>query len=72
MDLLMTKHQPVKDEVPANPWEVIPIKNHKEARNATEVHLGQRKANILVNFREFPNLEIVWLNNNRLASLKGL
>jgi len=34
--------------------------------------MGHLKATILVNFQFFPNLEILWLNNNRLTSLKGL
>lgn len=36
------------------------------------MHLGDRKATILVNFNNFPNLEILWLNNNHLTTLKGL
>lgn len=55
MNSLLTKHQPLK-EVPANPWDVIPIKNSKEAKETTEVHLGGRKATILINFSAFPNL----------------
>lgn len=56
MNSLLTKHQPLKEEVPANPWDVIPIKNSKEAKETTEVHLGGRKATILINFSAFPNL----------------
>lgn len=72
MNHLLTKHQPLLDEIQANPWDVIPIKNFKEAKETTEVHLGDRKATILVNFNNFPNLEILWLNNNHLTTLKGL
>lgn len=35
MQHLLTKHQLSKDEVEANPWDVIPIKNSKEAKEAT-------------------------------------
>jgi hypothetical protein len=56
MNLLLTKHQPVKEEVEANPWNAIPIKNHKEAKETTEIHLGGIKATSLVQFQFFPNL----------------
>jgi hypothetical protein len=29
MSTLLTKHQPQQEEVQANPWDVIPIKNSK-------------------------------------------
>jgi hypothetical protein len=32
-DLLMTKHIPRNDEVEGSPWDAIPIKNVKEAKN---------------------------------------
>ena len=35
LDLLMTKHTPISSEVEANPWDAIPIKNSKEAKNTT-------------------------------------
>lgn len=35
MNHLLTKHQPVRDEVEANPWDAIPIKNSKQAKEAT-------------------------------------
>lgn len=52
----MTKHAPRNDEVEGNPWEVIPIKNTKQAKNTIEVHLGERKITKLVKFEDFPNL----------------
>lgn len=72
MSSLLTKHQPQEEEVAADPWDVIPIKNSKVAKETTEVHLGGRKATVLVHFAQFPNLETVWLNENRLTSLSGL
>ena len=36
------------------------------------MHLGSRKATLLVHFSQFPNLETVWLNDNRLTSLAGI
>jgi Leucine-rich repeat (LRR) protein len=72
MSILLTKHQPKREEVEADPWSAIPVKNSKQAKETTELHLGGLKATLLVNFQHFPNLEILWLNNNRLTSLKGL
>jgi protein phosphatase 1 regulatory subunit 7 len=34
--------------------------------------LGDRKLTTLLKFKEFPNLEVVWLNHNNLESLEGL
>jgi hypothetical protein len=56
MNSLLTKHQPAQEEIPADPWDVIPIKNSKQAKETTEVHLGDRKATVLVNFSAFPNV----------------
>lgn len=56
----------------ADPWDTVPVKNYKYAKDTTEVHLGKRNAEVLANFSLFENLEIVWLNNNRLRDLKGL
>jgi|JI6StandDraft_1071083.scaffolds.fasta_scaffold00237_63 hypothetical protein len=56
----------------ADPWDMVPVKNYKYAKDTTEIHLGKRDAEVLVNFPVFDNLETVWLNNNRLKDLKGL
>lgn len=32
MNHLLTKHTPVREEVEGNPWDAIPIKNHKQAK----------------------------------------
>jgi hypothetical protein len=52
----------------SNPWNILPIKNAKSARNCTEVHLSNQNIEILKNFESFPNLEVVWLNNNKVKS----
>ena len=69
---LMSKHTAKSSEVEGNPWDAIPIKNFKEAKNTLEVHLGGRKITKLVNFPDFLNLEILWLNKNALRSFEGL
>lgn len=50
-----------------NPWAVLPIKNSKYARDLTEVHLSDRKLTHLEKFENFPNLEVIWLNNNLVS-----
>lgn len=49
-----------------NPWTILPIKNAKYARDLNEVHLSDRDINLLEKFEDFPNLEVVWLNNNKV------
>ena len=50
-----------------NPWSILPIKNNKYARDLTEVHLSGRGLNALEQFDEFPNLEEIWLNDNKVS-----
>jgi hypothetical protein len=56
----------------ADPWDVVPVKNNKYAKDTTELHLGKREAEVLGDFSIFENLQIVWLNDNRLKDLWGL
>lgn len=49
-----------------NPWSILPIKNAKYARDLTEVHLSDRDLDLIEKFEDFPNLETVWLNNNKV------
>ena len=55
--------EPIKS---GDPWTVLPIKNAKYARDLTEVHFSDRDLDLLENFHEFPNLEVVWLSNNKV------
>ena len=55
-----------------NPWSILPIKNKKYAKDLTEVHLSDRSLNSLERFAEFPNLEVIWLNNNQVRPTKCL
>ncbi|CDW81373.1 leucine rich repeat family protein [Stylonychia lemnae] len=57
------KKEPIKF---GNPWTVLPIKNAKQARDLIEVHLSDRDIDMLEKFEDFPNLETVWLNNNKV------
>ena len=51
-----------------NPWSILPIKNKKYAKDLVEVHLSDRGLTSLEKFEEFPNLEVIWLNNNQVSS----
>ena len=50
-----------------NPWSILPIKNNKYAKDLVEVHLSDRTLNALEKFEMFPNLEVIWLNNNSVS-----
>ena len=60
------------EEKIGDPWSILPMKNNKYARDWVEVHLSDRELTDLVNFEDFPNLEVVWLNNNKLKNLDPL
>ena len=53
-----------------NPWSILPIKNKKYAKDLLDVHLSDRELNSLEKFAEFPNLEVIWLNNNSVSYKK--
>jgi len=59
------------EEKVGNPWSVLPIKNSKYARDLTEVHLSDRNLTRLERFEDFPNLEVIWLNNNHVSFKSG-
>ena len=46
----------------------LPIKNNKYAKDLVEVHLSDRSLNQLECFDDFPNLEVIWLNNNKVSA----
>jgi hypothetical protein len=52
-----------------DPFTVIPIKNAKRAFECEEVHLGSRNIERLVRFDKFPNLEILWINDNKVSRI---
>jgi hypothetical protein len=51
-----------------DPWSILPIKNAKYARDLVEVHMSDRELDYLEKFEDFPNFEVVWLNNNKVLS----
>jgi hypothetical protein len=60
------------EAVIGNPWSILPIKNNKYAKDLVEVHLSDRGLNQLEQFECFPNLEVIWLNNNKLRNLEDI
>lgn len=56
----------LKQSTVGDPFEVIPIKNSKNAKNCIEVHLADKDLQELIGFDKFPNLECLWLNNNKV------
>jgi hypothetical protein len=71
---MMTAKSGVEDDEVkyGDPWTILPIKNAKYARDLIEVHLSDRDIEELIRFEDFPNLEVVWLNNNKLKNLDGI
>ena len=48
------------------------MKNTKYARECVEVYFSDRQFTDLERFEDFPNLEVVWLNNNKLKNLDAI
>jgi len=63
---LIKRSLDIKQSTVGDPFEVIPVKNAKYAKNCTEIHLADRNLEELTNFDKFPNLECLWLNNNKV------
>ncbi len=63
---LLNRSTAQKQTHQGNPWDSIPIKNRKNARETTEIHMGNLGIQELVEFEKFPNLEVLWLNGNKV------
>ena len=61
-----------KKLVEGDPYDVIPVKDRKCAKNTVELYMSHRGIQTLVNFDQFMNLEVLWLNGNNLKSVTGL
>ena len=55
-----------------DPWSILPIKNALYAKDCTEIDLSNRNLDSLQNFNDFPNIEILFHNRNRLGNLDAL
>lgn len=57
-------------EILADPYAELPLRNDKYAKLCNELHLGSRNiTKLTIDFMKFPNLIILWLNNNHLTNL---
>lgn len=61
-----------KNEIVGDPYEVIPVKDRKYAKDTVEIYLARRAIDKVIKFDEFPNLEVLWLNDNNLRCIQGL
>ncbi|KRX04889.1 Insulin-like growth factor binding protein, N-terminal [Pseudocohnilembus persalinus] len=63
-----------KDKTTGDPWEFIPIKNRKQAKNCIELHMANKSFQQLKGeeFEHFPNLEVLYLNDNQFEQIQGL
>ena len=59
-----------------SPWDVLPPeRSAKMAKNTVEVYTANKNAEGLAWWSEwesFPNLEILWINNNNLTKIENL
>lgn len=58
----------------AKPGALLPVDNAKRRRETTELHLAHRGIEVLPaeEMAQFPNLKLLWINDNKLVKLKGL
>ena len=61
-----------EEEVVGDPWTILPVKTRKYAKECIEIVLSKRHITKLINFKDFENLEALWLTNNNLTAIKGL
>ena len=71
-DQMLERQIAKKEEKLGNPWNYIPIKNNKGAQECTELHMSKQNLHGVTNFEVFPNLECLWLNENKLAKVENL
>lgn len=62
----------MEDEVYSDPLAELPVKNRKYVRSCKEIYLAKKNISKLERFEEFVNLEILWLNNNRIRKIVNL
>ena len=60
------------DAVYSDPLAELPVKNRKCVRGCTEIYLANKHISKLANFEDFVNLNIVWLNHNRIRRIINL
>lgn len=66
----------IKEEVPedfaglvvSDPLLELPVVNAKQIKDTTELHMGSRGIEVLWGFTRFVNLEMLWINNNKVCA----
>lgn len=58
--------------VVSKPLSCLPVVNARTVLSTVELHLSRRGIEVLHGFESFPNLEVLWLNDNNLTALEGL
>ena len=53
--------------VESDPLAELPVKNAESIRNCTEMYLSGRGIEVLAGFERFVNIEVLWINNNRVC-----
>jgi hypothetical protein len=59
-------------EVASNPTAELAVNNGKFIKNCTELHMANKGITVLRGFGPFVNLEVLWLNGNRIRKIKNL
>jgi len=58
--------------VEADPMAELAVQNAKYVKNCTELHMASKRIQVIAGFEPFVNLEVLWLNGNRLHFLEDL
>ena len=58
--------------VEADPMAELAVQNAKYVKNCTELHMASKRIQVIAGFEPFVNLEVLWLNDNRLHFLEDL
>ena len=56
----------------SDPYSLLEFRTAKHASLATELHLAKRGITRIANFETFVSLDTLWLNDNKISSLRGL
>ena len=56
----------------ANPYAELSVKNEKYIKACTELYMAKRNITYLANFERFVNIEILWINDNKVECLENL
>lgn len=62
--LTIRKAEPTKA---SNPLGLLPVKNAKAIQQCTELYLGKSGITQIANFDLFSNLQVLYLNGNRVG-----